>query len=258
MLTGGGDCPGLNAALRGFGRAAISRFGMEVLGFLDGFRGIVRDRTVKLDLASLSGILTDGGTILGTSRDKVHRYQVDGETRDMVPAVVENYDREGLDALIMLGGGGTAKNAMRLVDAGLNVIHLPKTIDNDIAMTDTTFGFATATEIATAPSPRRATASRRYFSSRVYLRALFTRFSSAWASASLSAVTRGRSSSTSTSNRNPCCSIWKRYASTTSPTTRPTSAEARRYSLRPASMREKSRMLLMSCVSRWLSLLMTR
>lgn len=82
-------------------------------------------------------------------REKVHKFPVDGEPRDMVPTVVENYERAGLDALIMLGGGGTAKNAMRLVDAGLNVITLPKTIDNDIAMTDTSFGFATAMEIAT-------------------------------------------------------------------------------------------------------------
>lgn len=149
ILTAGGDSPGLNAAIRGFGKTAIGHYGMELIGFRDGVTGLVENRYDQLDGKALSGILTVGGTILGTSRDKVHRYQVDGETRDMVPAVVENYDREGLDALIMLGGGGTAKNAMRLVDAGLNVIHLPKTIDNDIAMTDTTFGFATATEIAT-------------------------------------------------------------------------------------------------------------
>ncbi|WP_448629346.1 ATP-dependent 6-phosphofructokinase [Cellulomonas soli] len=149
ILTAGGDSPGLNAAIRGFGKTAIGHYGMELIGFRDGVTGLVENRYEQLDGKALSGILTVGGTILGTSRDKVHRYQVDGETRDMVPAVVENYEREGLDALIMLGGGGTAKNAMRLVNAGLNVIHLPKTIDNDIAMTDTTFGFATATEIAT-------------------------------------------------------------------------------------------------------------
>ncbi|GAA3821229.1 6-phosphofructokinase [Cellulomonas soli] len=149
ILTAGGDSPGLNAAIRGFGKTAIGHYGMELIGFRDGVTGLVENRYEQLDGKALSGILTVGGTILGTSRDKVHRYQVDGEARDMVPVVVENYEREGLDALIMLGGGGTAKNAMRLVNAGLNVIHLPKTIDNDIAMTDTTFGFATATEIAT-------------------------------------------------------------------------------------------------------------
>lgn len=149
ILTAGGDSPGLNAAIRGFGKTAIGHFGMELIGFRDGITGLIENRFVELDKHALSGILTTGGTILGTSRDKVHRYVVDGEPRDMVPTVVENYEQDGLDALIVLGGGGTAKNAKRLVDAGLNVIHLPKTIDNDIAMTDTTFGFATAMEIAT-------------------------------------------------------------------------------------------------------------
>ncbi|WP_029287922.1 6-phosphofructokinase [Cellulomonas sp. HZM] len=149
ILTAGGDSPGLNAAIRGFGKAAIGHHGMELFGFRDGVTGLVENRYIELDSARLSGILTVGGTILGTSRDKVHRWNVDGETRDMVPTVVENYEALGLDALVVLGGGGTAKNAQRLVDAGLNVVHLPKTIDNDIAETDTTFGFATATEIAT-------------------------------------------------------------------------------------------------------------
>jgi len=149
ILTAGGDSPGLNAAIRGFGKTAIGHYGMELIGFRDGISGLVEDRWVTLDGKALSGILTVGGTILGTSRDKVHKYAVDGEIRDMVPTVVENYQREGLDALILLGGGGTAKNAMRLVAAGLNVLHLPKTIDNDIARTDTSFGFATAMEIAT-------------------------------------------------------------------------------------------------------------
>ncbi len=148
ILTAGGDSPGLNAAIRGFGKAAISN-GWELVGFRDGIRGLVENRTIDLDSRALSGILTVGGTILGTSRDKVHKMVVDGEVRDMRPQVVENYTNDSLDALVMLGGGGTAKNALRLVDAGLNVVHLPKTIDNDIARTDTTFGFATAMEIAT-------------------------------------------------------------------------------------------------------------
>ena len=149
ILTAGGDSPGLNAAIRGFGKTAIGHYGMELIGFRDGITGLVDKHWVDLDSHALSGILTVGGTILGTSRDKVHKMVVDGEVRDMVPTVVENYAALGLDALIMLGGGGTAKNAMRLVDAGLNVLHLPKTIDNDIARTDTSFGFATAMEIAT-------------------------------------------------------------------------------------------------------------
>ncbi|MCB0912424.1 MAG: 6-phosphofructokinase [Propionibacteriaceae bacterium] len=148
ILTAGGDSPGLNAAIRGFGKAAINN-GWELLGYRDGIRGLVENRSTPLDSRALSGILTVGGTILGTSRDKVHRMVVDGEATDMRPQVVENCEKEGLDALVMLGGGGTAKNAKRLADAGINVITLPKTIDNDIARTDTTFGFATAMEIAT-------------------------------------------------------------------------------------------------------------
>ncbi|PFG20269.1 6-phosphofructokinase [Serinibacter salmoneus] len=149
ILTAGGDSPGLNAAIRGFGKAAIGYHGMELIGFRDGVTGLVENRTIDLGGSALSGILTVGGTILGTSRDKVHKFPTDEGPVDMVPRVVENYEKNNLDALVMLGGGGTAKNAMRLVKAGLNVIHLPKTIDNDIAETDTSFGFATAMEIAT-------------------------------------------------------------------------------------------------------------
>lgn len=149
ILTAGGDAPGLNAVIRGFGKTAMGHYGWEMIGFRDGIKGLVENRTVKLDRGALSGILTVGGTILGTSRDKVQKYSVDGEPKDMVPTVVENYRQDGLDALIMLGGGGTAKNAKRLSDAGLNVMVLPKTIDNDIAGTDVSFGFATAMEIAT-------------------------------------------------------------------------------------------------------------
>lgn len=149
ILTAGGDAPGLNAVIRGFGRAAMGDYKMELIGFKDGMRGLAENRFVELDSKSLSGILTVGGTILGTSRDKVHRMVVDGQPTDMIPTICDNYEKDGLDALICLGGGGTAKNAMRLANAGLNVIHLPKTIDNDIVETDSSFGFATALEIAT-------------------------------------------------------------------------------------------------------------
>lgn len=149
ILTAGGDSPGLNAAIRGFGKAAIGTYGMELIGFRDGLRGLAENNFIELERTALAGILTVGGTILGTSRDKVHRMMIAGQERDMVPTIVENYHRNGLDALVCLGGGGTAKNALRLSRAGLNVITLPKTIDNDIAETDTTFGFATALEIAT-------------------------------------------------------------------------------------------------------------
>ena len=149
ILTAGGDSPGLNAAIRGVGKTCLGFYGMEILGFRDGFRGLVEDRKLKLDKSTLAGILTIGGTILGTSRDKPHRMVIDGRTRDMTKIIVENYEKYGLDALVCLGGGGTQKNALRLHDAGLNVITLPKTIDNDVAMTDATFGFATAMDIAT-------------------------------------------------------------------------------------------------------------
>ncbi len=149
ILTSGGDCPGLNAAIRGLGKAAREHYGMHVMGFLNGFRGLAQDQTVELDGAMLSGILTDGGTILGTSRDKPHRMNIGGKELDMTDAVVATYHRHHLDALVCLGGGGTQKNALRLAEAGLNVVTLPKTIDNDIAMTDRTFGFDTALQIAT-------------------------------------------------------------------------------------------------------------
>jgi len=149
ILTAGGDSPGLNAAIRGFGKAAIGTYGMELVGFRDGFRGLAEDRRVRLDKTTLSNILTVGGTILGTSRDKPHRMLIDGEVRDMTAAIVATCRKAELEGLVCLGGGGTAKNALRLHKAGLNVLTLPKTIDNDLAMTDATFGFATALEIAT-------------------------------------------------------------------------------------------------------------
>jgi len=149
ILTAGGDSPGLNAAIRGVGKTALGFYGMEIIGFRDGFRGLVEDRRLKLDKSALSGILTVGGTVLGTSRDKPHRMKIDGRTRDMTDVLVENYKKYGLDALVCLGGGGTQKSGLRLAKAGLNVITLPKTIDNDVALTDSTFGFATALDIAT-------------------------------------------------------------------------------------------------------------
>jgi 6-phosphofructokinase 1 len=149
ILTSGGDAPGLNAAIRGVVRAGHETFEMRFVGFRDGFRGIVQDRTMSFDGSVLSGILTLGGTILGTSRDKPHKMPVGGQTLNMIDAVVETYRRHQLDALVCIGGGGTQKNAHRLQQAGLNVITLPKTIDNDVYGTDTSFGFDTALGIVT-------------------------------------------------------------------------------------------------------------
>jgi ATP-dependent phosphofructokinase / diphosphate-dependent phosphofructokinase len=149
ILTAGGDSPGLNAAIRGIGKTAIRSGQMDIIGFRDGFRGVVENRTMRLDLEVLSSILTLGGTILGTSRDKPHKMPVGGESVDMTDIICDNYHKNNLDVLVCLGGGGTQKNAYRLAQRGLNVLTLPKTIDNDVALTDVTFGFNTAMEIAT-------------------------------------------------------------------------------------------------------------
>ena len=149
ILTAGGDSPGLNAAIRAIGKAAIHKYDMRVIGFLQGFRGLMQNRSVDLHPGALSGILTAGGTILGTSRDKPHKMPVGDAVLDMTDAMVETYKQHRLDVLVCLGGGGTARNAWRLVNKGLNVITLPKTIDNDIYGTDITFGYDTAHYIAT-------------------------------------------------------------------------------------------------------------
>ncbi len=149
VLTAGGDSPGLNAAIRAIGKAARSYQDTDVIGFRDGFRGMMENRTMRLDTEVLSGILTVGGTILGTSRDKPHRMPIGGKLLDMTDVIVDNYKKHLLDALVCLGGGGTQKNALHLQQAGLNIVTLPKTIDNDVVMTDATFGFDTALGIAT-------------------------------------------------------------------------------------------------------------
>ncbi len=150
ILTAGGDCPGLNSAIRAVTKAAINEYGMTVIGILDGFRGLVENRMIHLEQKDVSGILTRGGTILGTSRDKPHKMPMGGKFRDMTQVAVENVKRHHLDCLVCLGGGGTLKNALRLHQQGkVNVIHLPKTIDNDIGCTDVSFGYDTAMQIAT-------------------------------------------------------------------------------------------------------------
>ncbi len=148
ILTAGGDSPGLNAAIRGVGKVAIDKHGMRLVGFRDGFRGLMQNRVIWLGADELSGILTLGGTILGTSRDKPHKMPIGGKTRNMTDVMVENYRKHDLDALVCLGGGGTAKNALRLSKEGINVVFLPKTIDNDVSGTDVTFGYDTALGIA--------------------------------------------------------------------------------------------------------------
>ena len=150
VLTSGGDCPGLNAAIRGVVKAAIGSYGIKAVGFLDGFRGLVENRTVSLEDRAVSGILTQGGTILGTARDKPHKMPMGGKKMDMTQAAVDNIAKHHIDCLVCLGGGGTQKNAYHLhKEGGIDVLTLPKTIDNDVAGTDITFGFDTAMQIAT-------------------------------------------------------------------------------------------------------------
>lgn len=150
ILTAGGDCPGLNAAIRGVAKAAKRKYGIEVIGIFDGFEGLIENHWRVLDWDDLSGLLTLGGTMLRTSRVKPHKYQTPaGESVDMTGVAYENYRSMGLDCLVCLGGGGTQKNAVQLMDAGCNVVTLPKTIDNDIAGTDVCFGYDTAVSIAT-------------------------------------------------------------------------------------------------------------
>lgn len=150
ILTSGGDCPGLNAAIRGVAKASYGMFDCEIVGILDGYHGLINGKYKEMNAHDFSGILTRGGTILGTHRTpfkKMRKIEEDGI--DKVKAMVDNYERLNLDCLVTLGGNGTHKNANLLREEGLNVIGLPKTIDNDIWGTDITFGFHSALDIAT-------------------------------------------------------------------------------------------------------------
>ncbi len=148
ILTTGGDSPGLNAALRGIGKAAHAMYDMDVIGFLDGFAGLAEGRTLALEGSVLSNILTTGGTLLGTSRDRPQAMLVDGRVQDNTAAALKTYADLQLDALVCLGGNDAQEGAYHLMQHGLDVITLPVTIDNDLVETDTTLGFDTAQGIA--------------------------------------------------------------------------------------------------------------
>jgi 6-phosphofructokinase 1 len=154
ILTGGGDCPGLNAVIRSVAKAAISG-GIEVIGIEDGYLGLIQDRIRPLSYRDVSGILTIGGTILGSSNKADPKaYAVpDGqggwEIRDVRDEVVRNIEQAGLDAIVVIGGDGTMSGAAELIDRGVNVIGVPKTIDNDLWSTEVTFGHDTAVTTAT-------------------------------------------------------------------------------------------------------------
>jgi 6-phosphofructokinase 1 len=149
ILTSGGDTPGLNSAIRAVGKTLLHEGDYSLIGFLDGYRGLMENRFVELNDSYLSGIITRGGTILGSSRDKPHKMPVGGKIMDMTDVIVQNYHDNHLSGLVCLGGGGTQKNSYRLASAGLNVMTLPKTIDNDVMHTDVSFGYDTAMMIAT-------------------------------------------------------------------------------------------------------------
>lgn len=152
MLTSGGDCQALNATMRGIAKALYNMYGdeVELLGFLDGYKGLMYEDYVKLTPLDFTGLLTKGGTILGTSRQpfKLMR-EPDANGLDKVEAMKTTYRRLRLDCLYVLGGNGSQKTANLLSEEGLNVIGMPKTIDNDLWGTDTTFGFQSAIDIAT-------------------------------------------------------------------------------------------------------------
>jgi 6-phosphofructokinase 1 len=156
LLTGGGDCPGLNAVIRAVTKTAINQFGWEVLGIEDGFLGLIRNQMHPLDMAAASNILTQGGTILGTSnKADPSKFNVgtdlDGKPvyEDVSDRCLEHFSARNLDVLVCIGGDGTMGGAVNLADRGLPCVGVPKTIDNDLMHTDVTFGFHTAVGIAT-------------------------------------------------------------------------------------------------------------
>ena len=164
LLTAGGDSPGVNAAIRGFGKAITSEGSVELIGFRDGFTGLVEDRTMELSSNAFSGILTQGGTILGISRSLPQAMPTDKGPVDMTDKAVDTYKRHKLDALVCIGGKETIKAGLHLSHAGLNVITIPKAADNDLPGTDKAIGFDTAREIATQAIDRlhtTATATHR-------------------------------------------------------------------------------------------------
>jgi len=154
VLTGGDDCPGLNAVLRAVVKTAIIKYGYEVIGYKDGYKGLVMNNFVKLKSSDVSGLLDKGGTILGTSNsDDPFNFKIekDGaiEYKDMSDRIINNLEMFGVDCLVTIGGDNTLRRARDFSRKGLNVIGIPKAIDNDISKTEMTFGFMTAVETAT-------------------------------------------------------------------------------------------------------------
>ena len=156
VLTGGGDCPGLNAVIRAVVRKGVGEYGFEFVGFLDGWKGPLENLTTPLGVAQVRGILPRGGTILKSSR--TNPFKIDGG----VERIKDNLAANGVDALIAIGGEDTLGVATKLADLGVNVVGVPKTIDNDLSGTDFTFGFDTAVNIATEAIDRLHTTAESH------------------------------------------------------------------------------------------------
>lgn len=163
-LTSGGDCPGLNAVIRGIVRTASTEFGSTVVGYQDGWEGLLADRRIQLyDDENIDRILLRGGTILGTGRLHPDKFKAG------IDKVKENLADAGIDALIPIGGEGTLKGAQWLADNGIPVVGVPKTIDNDVSGTDFTFGFDTAVAVATDAVDRLHTTAESHNLSLIHI-----------------------------------------------------------------------------------------
>ena len=162
ILTGGGDCPGLNAVIRAVAKSLILQYNAEVIGFEDGFQGLIEQRMRPLEYSDVSGILTVGGTILGTSnKSNPFNYYKRGDA-DVSAQVITFVQKLGLDAVVVIGGDGTMSISHKLNQMGLNIVGVPKTIDNDLMGTDRTFGFDSAVAIATEAIDRLHTTAQSH------------------------------------------------------------------------------------------------
>ncbi|WP_026882750.1 6-phosphofructokinase [Clostridium akagii] len=167
LLTGGGDCPGLNAVIRGVTKTAILKYGYEVIGYTFGYRGLYNNQAVPLTLERVSGILHKGGTILYSSnKDNLFDYAVEdgGKVikKDVSDIAIENLKKSNIDVLVVIGGDGTLTSARDFARKGVKIIGVPKTIDNDLPATDVTFGFNTAIDVATEALDRLHTTAESH------------------------------------------------------------------------------------------------
>lgn len=167
VLTGGGDCPGLNPVIRAVTKSAINEFNLEVIGFRDGFKGLVENNYIPLDLQAVSGILHTGGTILGSSnRDNPFNFLIEEDGKqnfsDQSNRAVANLKKLGIDGLIVIGGDGSLHIAQKFHEKGVKVVGVPKTIDNDLSATDVTFGFNTAVDTASEALDRLHTTAESH------------------------------------------------------------------------------------------------